>query len=924
MSMPLLRTKLYAPQPHTDLVRRPRLMEKLNGDSALRLTLISAPAGFGKTTLVSEWMAQTQQDAGWLALDEDDNDIVRFLTYVVTALCGTPEQGAGESVLALLQAPQMAPLRSILGILAQELSARSVRRMLVLDDYHVISSGTVHEAVAFLLEHVPEVRWTIITRSDPPLPLARLRARRQLLEVRAADLRFTLQETREFLGSVMHLALSTDSIQELDRRTEGWVTGLHLAGLALQGSSDQAAFVHEFSGSHRYIVDYLVDEVLNRLPQNLQAFLLQTSILERFCADLCAAVVGEEDGGTAQAPDASTASAQELLEVIENANLFLIALDDVRCWYRYHHLFGDLLRQRLHRQHRWDAALLQQRAANWFARQGLVEEAVRYAVAAKDFAYAADLLEQHSEALWSQGGFAVLQHWLAALPDGIKQDRPRLLLAHAWADFLTDSPLTLVEARLGEAELAILRLEATGPLMVESARALQGVAATIRAAQQSKEEAAPATIAYAQHALALLPAQNERWRSVALLLLGFAYEMDGAVRPAIATLEEAIQLCHRIGNEYSATVGSMALARTQIAHGQLRTADAIYRESLAQAQRRGMDKLPITAQAHVNLGRLYYERNELQAAAQQLWLGVERMQGQGGSWIHFEAFLLLARLEQARGHTDEALALLQRAEQAASAIPFGWTRAATAAAMVRARLALGDTEGASAWLAEARPAVGDHLNRVREAEHLIAVQVLLALGRTDEALALAAYAVKTAEEAERWRTVVEASLLAAQALSAQGQQARAVAWLQRALEVAEPQEYVRTFVDEGQVIYELMVHSRGNNERAQIEEYRTQLIAAFGGRMAESAGRTTQQASSAKALQVVPSAQGASLVEPLSARELELLQLVGAGYSNQEIADQLVITVGTVKSHLNHIFAKLGVEGRVRAANRARELALIA
>ena len=321
-----------------------------------------------------------------------------------------------------------------------------------------------------------------------------------------------------------------------------------------------------------------------------------------------------------------------------------------------------------------------------------------------------------------------------------------------------------------------------------------------------------------------------------------------------------------------------------------------------------MGKLPITAQAHVNLGRIYYEWNKLEAAAEQLWLGVERMHGQGGSWLQFEVFLLLARLEQARGRADEALALLQRAEQAASAIPFGWTRAATTAAMVRARLALGDTGGASAWLADVRPSAGDHLNRVREAEHLIAVRVLLALGRADEALALSAYAVKTAGDAERWKAVVDANLLAAQALAVQGQEAQACTSLRRALALAESQGYVRTFVDEGQVVYGLLAHSRSRDEDARLQEYRAQLLAAFGKDGAGNAERP---------------AQPGGLVEPLSARELELLQLVGAGYSNQEIADELVITLGTVKSHLNHIFGKLGVEGRVRAVNRARELALI-
>jgi LuxR family transcriptional regulator, maltose regulon positive regulatory protein len=910
-------------------------MEKLNASSANLLTLVSAPAGFGKTTLVSDWMRDAKQGAAWLALEEDDNDVIRFLTYVVAALRNAGDVDLGESVLALLQSPQPAPLPLLLSALAQEFSSPVSGRVIVLDDYHVISAKAVHEAVIFLLEHVPGLRWVIITRADPPLPLARLRARRQLLEVRAVDLRFSLQESTLLLNSVMQLALSAESVQELDNRTEGWVTGLHLAGLALQNAADHAAFVHEFSGSHRYVVDYLVDEVLDRLAPQTQGFLLQTSILDRFCAGLCDSIVEGGIPGTGGGGDNKTetphVAAQEMLEAIENANLFLMALDDERCWYRYHHLFGDLLRQRLRRQRRWDEAVLHRRAAYWFAEKGLVEEAVRHAMAAADFGYAADLLEQRNEVLWTQGGFAVLQHWLSMLPEDVTRQRPRLLLAHAWADFLTDSSLTLVDARLRAAELAIQQMEAAGngagqaktvALTIEDARELQGIVAAVRAAQYSKEEAIAETIAYAQQALACLPAQNERWRSVALLCLGFAYEMDGAVRSAVQTLEEAIHLCYRVGNDYAATVGSMALARTHLVHGRLQAAAAIYRDTLARAQRQGMGQLPITAQAHVNLGRIYYEWNELDIAAQQLWQGVERMQGQGGSWLQFEVFVLLARLEQARGGRSEALAMLQRAEEAARAIPFGWTPAATTAAMVRARLALGVIEGASAWLAQVQPAVGDSMNRVREAEHLIAARVFLALNRADEALTLLDHVAEAAEGGERWKIVVEARILAAQALHTLGQEAAAYGRLQSALALAEAEGYVRSFLDEGDAVHGMLTHFLSSEMSMRFSQYAERLTAAFDGHQPGTAATAVQQ-TTVKAPIEQRQPQQATFIEPLSARELELLRLVGAGYSNQEIADKLVITLGTVKSHLNHIFDKLGVQGRVRAINLARELALI-
>jgi len=930
MSMPLLQTKLYAPPSRTTLLHRPLLTAQFNAHGLCPLTLIAAPAGFGKTTLVSAWIAQREASVAWLALDEDDNDIGRFLTYLLAALrtVGPLELGAG--VLALLQSPQTPPLRALLATLAHELSAHLPACVLVLDDYHVINAQPIHDALIFLLEHVPALRWIVTTRADPPLPLGRLRARGQLLELRAADLRFTPAETAQFFNEVMQIGLPPEAVQKLATHTEGWVTGLQLAALAMQSSPDRAAFIRDFSGSHRYVADYLADEVLSQLPDATQHFLLHTSILERMCAELCAAILGEE-GETPLASQSSRSfllahtPTQPILEELERANLFLVPLDGERRWYRYHQLFADLLQQRLQRRHPQLASELHRRAARWFAQHGLIEDAIRHTMAGQDFAQATELLEQHHETFWMQGRFVTLQHWLAALPDAVKQPRPRLLLALAWTHFLTDSPAATLNALLQAAETAIVAADAPrGMQPPPTTRELLGVLAAIRAAQHSKQEDIAPIIACAQQALADLPPSIGSWRSVALMCLGFAYQMNGSVRAAEQTLDEAIALCLRAGNHYSAVVGTMSLARSRMMQGRLHAAAATYTQGLAQAAQKGMQQLPAIAQAHINLGRLHYEWNELALAEQQLQTGLAQLQGQVGSWPQFEGYLLLARVKQSQGDAAAALALLDQAEQVAQTIPFQWTKAATAAFLVHARLTLGQAEGAYQWLTQVQLTLTDDLNRVREALHLIAVRVLLAQDRAAEALPLLKNITHVAETAGRMKIVVESSILEALAHHQQADQRAAQTALHKALTLAAPEGYIRSFVDEGATMGQIIDAPSGLPRfliyDANLYAYADRVLAVYG----ESVPATTDRGVPKPVPAIVNrKSKIVNLIEPLSDRELELLHLMAAGLSNQEIADRLFITLGTVKSHANHIFGKLGVQGRVKAINRARELALI-
>jgi LuxR family maltose regulon positive regulatory protein len=497
------------------------------------------------------------------------------------------------------------------------------------------------------------------------------------------------------------------------------------------------------------------------------------------------------------------------LEELEQANLFLIPLDGNRSWYRYHHLFAGLLRQRLQRGHPQLVTALHRRAADWLAQHDLVDDAIRHLIAGKEVVQAANLLEQSNEALWMQGRLARLHHWLAFLPKELIVARPRLLLAQAWTHVLSDSAATTITALFQQAEAAILN-SAADPRVDQqtSTTELQGVLAAIRAVYHSKQEDVTGALANAQQALACLPQQIGGWRSIALMCLGFAYEMNGAVRAAEETFTEAIRLCQTIGNHYSALVTTRSLARTYMVQGRLHLAAATYEQALTQAMQRGIGQLPNIAHVHINVGRLHYEWHNLATAVEQLQLGLDRLQGQGESWIQIDAYVLLARVKQSQGEVAAAVALLHQAEQVAQAIPFQWTRVATAAIVVCARLALGQDAGAEQWLAQAQPQLIDDLSRLREAEHFTAARVWIAQGRIPEALSFLSHIAQDAEGAGRMKAVVESCVLAAVAYQLQGDCQSAQAILLKALTLAEPEGYLRSFVDEGETIRQVTVALR--------------------------------------------------------------------------------------------------------------------
>lgn len=933
---PLLLTKLYAPRLRTHRVSRPRLLARLNqGLTQGKLTLISAPTGFGKTTLLSEWLhsksgvgsreygvwsreyevrnrdytpyslLHTPFKVAWLSLDKDDNDPVRFWTYVIAAL-QTIHAPAGESSLTLLQAAQPFPLEAALTALVNELMTLPDEAVLILDDYHLIETEILHQALTFLLDNLPPpLHLVILSRTTPPLPLGHLRARGQLLEMDAADLRFTSAEAAEFLNQVMGLSLAPTDVETLETRTEGWIAGLQLAALSMQGraAQDIPTFLAAFSGSHRYILDYLVEEVLQRQPEPVQTFLLQTSILDRMCGPLCEAILsrGAEEQGSggeklpsAPLPPPALAAGQEVLEYLEQANLFIVPLDDERQWYRYHHLFADLLRTILQKKvGTQDLALLHRRAAAWFEQQGLVAEAVSHALAAADVPRAARLVEQHARTLLSRSEMTTLLSWLDALPAELVRSQAQLSLYQAWALALTGQ-LDAVETYLQGAERQ------------------PGEMAAIRATVAYFRRDMPQAIALFRQALETLPEDNSFLRGAVALSLGIAYSWCGEVTPASQALSQASIISQASGNLHVALTALWNLAQLHLEQGQLRQAMALCQQALElasqQAEQPGRSLPPAAGGAYVSLGSLLYEQNELDRAIDHLEQGIKLGEQAADLAILALGYLSLARVKQAQTDPQAALQLTRQVEQLARRYnsPF-WT-AQAAAAQARLWIAAGQLEAAEQWAQTYQLKPQGELSYLYEVEYTTLARLLIAQAKFDEALALLERLRQAAEAGGRTGRVIEVLALQALAYQAQAKTDQANASLAQALSLAEPEGYLRLFLAEGAPMHELLAAASGRLPEDQ-QAYLSDLLATF----------RQEEEKSRPPLAVGPQ----PLIEPLSERELELLSLIAAGLSNQAIAEKLVVTVGTVKWHLNNIYGKLDVRSRTQAVARARELGLL-
>ena len=911
MTTPILATKLYVPPPQSRAVLRPRLIERLNEGLHRRLALISAPAGFGKTTLVSDWLAGCGRPAAWLSLDEGDSDPTRFLAYLVAAL-QTIAPNIGEGVLDALRSPQAPPTESILTALLNEIAALEDDFVLVLDDYHAIDARPVDDALAFLLEHLPpRMHLVIATREDPNLPLAQLRVRGQLAELRAADLRFAASEAAEFLKGTMGLNLSAEDIAALETRTEGWIAGLQLAALTMQGRENVTGFVRAFAGDNRYIVDYLVEEVLRRQPERIRSFLHQTSILERLSGPLCDAVTGQEEGNA-------------LLETLERGNFFVVPLDDRRQWYRYHHLFAEVLSAHLMEEQPDQVPTLHRRASEWYEQHGSAADAIHHALAAEDFERAADLIELAVPSTRRSRQEATLLGWLKALPDELFHFRPVLSL-HFVGALLSNGELEGVEDHLRHAERWLdaksdtgERPEALSAEMVvvdeEEFRRLPGSIAMYRAGQSLVLGNVPDTLIYARRTLDLVPEDDHFLRGAAAAILGLASWTTGDLEAAHRSYADGMAHLQKAGNISDAVGGAIALADIRIAQGRLREAMRTYEHGLQLATEQGDPAMRGTADMHVGMGEVHRERDNLDAATQHLLRSKEQGEHTGFPQYRYRWRVAMARIRQAQGDLDGALDLLDEAERLYVSDFYPNVRP-VAALKARVWVAQGRLGEALGWAREHGLSAHVDLSYVREFEHVTQARVLLARYKSDreerhihEATGLLERLLKAAEEGGRMGSVIEILVLQALAHQVQGDNPSALLPLERALTLADPEGYVRIFVDEGLPLARLLYEALSQGVEP---EHTRRLLAASP--VAESEQTTASRLRGPES----------ELVEPLSARELEVLQLIAEGLTNQDAATRLYLSPHTVKVHTRNIFTKLAVKNRTQAVARGKALGIL-
>ena len=907
----LLATKLHVPRPRPQFLARPRLLERLTEATARDLTLVCAPAGFGKTSLLGDWARHSRQPVAWLSLDGGDSDPARFWRYVAAAL-DTVRSGVGQRVDTLLQGPPP-PLEAVLTVLVNELVEEHEAVVLVLDDYHLVEAPSVHDSLAVLLEGLPpKLRLVLASRADPPLSLARLRAQGQLTELREADLRFTPPEAAELLRTAVGPELPEAAVAALGDRTEGWVAGLQLAVLSLRGQADIGAVVEGFSGGHRYVLDYLAEEVLDRQPQELRAFLLDTSILARLSGPLCDAVTGRADS-------------QELLEQAERANLFLHPLDEVRGWWRYHRLFADLLCVRLHQEQPDRVPELHRAAAAWHEAQGLADQAIGHALAAGDATGAARLIERQIDAYIQRWEGATLQRWLTALPAELVGSRPRLSLAQARLALIRGD-LEAIEGPLEAAErgAAGAAKEPYEPSVGRDASMMANLPAAIalqRAGLAHLRGDAEETMASARRALAEL-GDGEwmlesviRWQQcVAGWLRGELVEAEAALTSSIAGWRAA---SHRA--PAAAALGYHGLGLIQRDQGRLEAALATYREALAVAAEPDGPAPQIAGVAQVGMAGVLYERDELDSALEHASDGIALCRQLAYTPPLVTGLVTLASIRQAQGDHAGALDALGAAERVQPSPEVVSLLNPVPAERARLALAQGDIDTAVRWARAHRLTAGDEPSYPREREYLALVRVLLAQDRPDRALGLLERLHAQAVTQGRTGSVIQVRTLQALALSADGDQAGAVAALAGALGLAAPEGYLRVFVDEGPPMAALL--------RQLLAGRRQEGPAAAGAAARDHLARLVDAFDQAGLPVRPPVRRGgmvvAGLVEPLTERELEVLRLLATGASNRAIAKELVVSLDTVKRHVSHLFSKLEVANRTQAVARARELGLL-
>ncbi|HSF82201.1 MAG TPA: LuxR C-terminal-related transcriptional regulator [Anaerolineales bacterium] len=897
MMVTLLATKFYFPPARANLVSRPRLLERLNEGLRGPLTLIAAPAGYGKTTLMVEWRAAHghAMPVAWLSLDEGDNDPARFWFYLISAL-GTLQSDLGIDLFQMLQTPKLLPTENLLTELINNLNAFPKDFVLALDDFHIITSQEVIRGIDFLLEHIPlHMHLVLLTRTDPPLAISRLRGRGQLVEIRAHDLSFTPEEATALLNDLMKLDLSASDVSALGARTEGWIAGLRLTALSMQGRHDTSEFIREFTGSNRYIVDYLGEEVLRQQDERVQSFLWETSILRRLSASLCDRITGQS-------------RSQQILEQLETANLFVIPLDDRRGWYRYHHLFSDFLQHQLKRHQRERVPDLHRRASEWYEENRLADEAVFHAFEAQEVERAAGLIETNALDALMRGEFYTVTNWLNSLPEAYVKSRPKLGVSQAWQLISTDriveaeSWLQAVEEELGFTTHGRLETSAGDVQNDGELDELLGAIATLRSTIGAWQGATLRTIEVCQWALERFREGNLSHRSILEWNLAFASRIAGDVNTAEHAYLSAIEHGQASGNYVIALNATEGLAELYSVMGQLRRAEKMFWQVFELGdQYRVTYSVPFGA-AHFGLAEVMRQWNRLDSAVEHLQKGFEICEKWGALDL-VKGFICLCRTRMAQGDFRGAKQAIQKAIDLAEAHHQRFRGGVAVATRVRLWLAQGEIEKADQWLQERDEYHQDDPRELSELEGIVMARVLLAQRRYHQALALLDRLLHNAESVKRMGNIIEILILQATARQAQKELDQAIALMEKALALAEEEGFTQVFHEQRLIIGDLLnevIEKKGLHSR-------------YARVLTSSQAPSTAQ----------PSQQGI-LIEPLSEREIEVLQLIADGHNNREIGERLFISVGTVKRHITNIYGKLGVHSRTQAIALARELGIVA
>jgi LuxR family maltose regulon positive regulatory protein len=894
LTEPLLATKLHIPKLTVGLVPRPHLYDRLDEGMTRKLTLISAPTGFGKSTLVTGWLSESDHPAAWLSLDQGDNDPVRFWMYLVTAI-QTLQQEIGVEARQIVTAPQLRRIEPVAISLINDISKLAPDLIVVLDDYHVIEAEMVDEGLGYLLEHQPpNLHIVLITRADPSISLARLRVQNQLIEIRAQDLQFSTEEATTLFNEKMGLNLASHHVEALSARTESWVVGLQLAALSLKERSSYDTFIKEFTGSHQFILDYLTEEVLDALPEAQRDFLLRTSILERFCGKLCQAVTGDS-------------SSQQILDAIRQSNLFLIPLDTDGHWFRYQHLFAEVLYTMLGRDYPGEIVALHVKAAAWFESEGYASEAVNHAFRSGDMSLAKEMILKHWVPVMQRGEVATVHRWLDALPENENEPDPSVSLARCWALFISGMG-SAIEPHLERANSAYQQLVDDGSLRNTPKNLIAAQLAMMRSVLARSQGEQANSVAHAEEAARLIPQQvlegiGTSWNMLAAARSG-AGDFDGAIE----AYERGITLSHSEGNLVAAYGGTHGQAMYMLLQGRLNEAEQLCRLAIDRSSSEGHSEYPAAGILHVAMARLELERNHLDQAWAHLDTGLRIARPGGFGEAERAGRYLRSQLNTANGDQDAAKELLEDTERILNAMDDPYLAGELNKEWAMFYLKAGDLDAAREKLLtmEEQSAATQHAHLLLWSRSLLPI-LLCAEERFEEALTRLDEAVQRSQAVNSYGELIRLQALRAVALEALGDRQLARSALQEAVALGAPEGYIWRWLDAGPGLEPLLRDLRNDHDMSDgFQPYLDSLLDACRGAFGESAHL-----------------QPGELVDPLTPRELEIMRLIARGYSNPEIASELVVSLNTIKKHTSNIYGKLGVRSRTQAIVRAQQMDLL-